>query len=118
MPKAKNLKYCRTKLGYTQQGLANAVGISAVTVNNWEARKRAIPVPSSRKLADFFGVTYEEFCDVDLELLDRNIALDSYAITDSEIRTVLMFREIPEDIKQMVRHVITSSYQRAKGETK
>lgn len=114
MPKAKNLKYCRKKAGLTQQKLADALGISVVTVNNWESRRHAIPAPSSKKLADFFGIDYETFCSKDLELKDTGDKIKRHAITDNEVKMLMMFRKLPDDLKQLIRHVIVSHHRKGR----
>lgn len=112
MPKAKNLKYCRKKAGMTQKKLAESLGISTVTVNNWESRRHAIPAPSSKKLADFFGVDYETFCSKDLEHEDAGDRIKNHIITDEELQMIISFRLLPDDLKQMVRHVVLSYQER------
>ena len=112
MPKAKNLKYCRLKAGMTQESLADALGVTVVTIRNWEHKRTAIPVRATHRISEFFGVGFAEFCDLDLEQVDsRDIHL-----SDSEIEYLIMFRQLPDEIKQLVRYTITSTYERVKGE--
>lgn len=112
MPKAKNARYLREKAGMTQQQFADAIGVSAATIHNWEAKKRAIPVPNAHRISEYFGVDYVDFCDVDLELLAAKEAVEHFTITESEMYALTMFREIPEEIKTMIRHVIACEYDR------
>jgi len=103
MPKAKNLKYCRTKANLTQQAFADAIGASKSTVTAWETKKRAIPVPSAKKIAEFFGIDYTDFCDVDMESLDLSI-------TDKEKREIKMFRRLPENTQTAILAAVYSAY--------
>lgn len=110
MPKAKNLKHLRTKANMTQQAFADAIGASKSTVIAWENKKRAIPVPSARRIADYFDLDYAEFCDVDLERLDREAKSGHLTFTDAEVQSILMFRQLPDNIKDLIRHAILVEY--------
>lgn len=112
MPKAKNLKYCRKKAGMTQQKLADALGVAKITVMSWENKKTAIPSTTTKEIAGFFGYEYDDFCDIDLETMERNLASEKNNITQSEIDRILMFRKLPPHIKQMIRYVIVTEYER------
>lgn len=116
MPKAKNLKYCRQKAGLTQQALADAIGNAKSTINAWETRKRAIPVPNTKRIAEYFGVSYTEFCDVDLEALDQEFLDKQVTLSPSEAKHILMFRELPDDIKAAIRVQVISTYKLVKTE--
>lgn len=48
-----NLKELREKNGFTQQALAQIMGVSVQTIKNWEAGKK-IPSTSLMKLQDVF----------------------------------------------------------------
>ena len=111
MPVAKNIRYCRRKANLTQQGLADALGISKATVSSWERKKTAVPVPSAKRVAEFFGVGFLEFCDIDLESLEKE-TMRPLELSDTEVQNILMFRQLPDDIKMMIRFAITSAYSR------
>lgn len=110
MPKAKNLKYCRKKAGLTQQALADNLGVSKATVVSWEARRTAIPVPSTKKIAAYFGVAYEAFCDTDLERLDRKVTAEDIRLSDSEAENLMLFRELPDKVKDMFRYMVKQAH--------
>lgn len=110
MPKAKNLKYCRIKAKMTQQSFAEAIGADRSTINAWENRKRAIPAPSARKIADFFAVDYNEFCDTDLERMDRKITGEEIRLSDSEVENILLFRELPDNVKEWFRYMVRQAH--------
>lgn len=110
MPKAKNLKYCRHKQGLTQQQLADAIGTTKKTVIAWEGKKSSIPVPNTKRIAEFFGVDYSDFCDIDLEEHERG-----FVPTAGEIESIMKFREISEETKIAIRAAINAAYERANG---
>lgn len=110
MPKAKNLKYCRKKAGLTQQSLADEIGVSKATVISWESRKTAIPVPSTKMIAKYFGVEYGVFCDDDLERLDRKIKGVDIRLSDSEAENLVLFRELPDHVKEWFRYMVRQAH--------
>ena len=57
------LKVCRKNMKYTQQYVANAVGISQAVYSHYEAGDRIPNVFTAIKLAALFGVTVELLFD-------------------------------------------------------
>lgn len=112
MPKAKNLTYLRKKAGLTQETLAAATGFAKSTINAWETKKRSIPKSRSMEIAKFFGVDYSAFCDVDLELEE----LEHLELTDSERQNFKKYRQLPENIKELIRLAVTVEYDNMKGD--
>lgn len=55
MKVADNLRGQRAKRRMTQQEVADAIGVSQGTVNNWEAGKGGMSFENAWKLADLFG---------------------------------------------------------------
>ena len=107
MPKAKNLKYLRIKANLTQQDFADEIGVSKATVIAWESRKRAIPVPSAKRIAEYFDLEYEEYCDVDIAMIEAS----KIQLTETEKRSLAMFRELPENTKMLFRNAIAVAYE-------
>ena len=63
------LKELRKQKGLTQQGLADKISVSKITVLRWENEERQIKPEKAQQLADFFGVSvgyllgYSEYRD-------------------------------------------------------
>lgn len=114
MPKAKNLKHLRMKAGLTQEGLSKATGFAKSTINAWETKKRSIPKTRSQELADFFRVSYEDFCDTDLEDLENRFD-KPLKLTPIERQHLTMYREMPEDMQDVVRKMIKQIYRMMNG---
>ena len=51
------LKELRKQKGLTQQGLADEISVSKITVLRWENEERQIKPDKAQQLADFFGVS-------------------------------------------------------------
>lgn len=115
MPKAKNLTYLRKKAGLTQQALSDATGFAKSTINAWETKKRSIPKNRSLELCAFFDVPYHDFCDEDLENLNKQYD-KPLKLSAIERQNIALFRELPDDIKHAIRQMIIHSHKLMKGE--
>lgn len=115
MPKAKNLKYLRLKAGLTQEALANALGFARSTIIAWEAKDRSMSKNRSLEICAFFKVSYKDFCDEDFEELDKKYD-KPLKLSAIERQNIVLFRELPEDIKHSIRQMIVQSHKLMKGE--
>ena len=106
MPKAKNLIYLRRKAKLSQAALAEALGTTEVTIRSWEHLKTAIPVPATKRVARFFDVPYSDFCNVDLERMDADMASAELHLTEQEAHSIIQFRKLDETSKQVFRELI------------
>lgn len=52
-----NLKIARIKAGYTQQGIADKLGVTKNTVSRWETGERALTVENLIKLSELYNTT-------------------------------------------------------------
>lgn len=72
---ADKLKALRKAKGYTQQDVADAIGISRATIGGYEIGRRQPRLPDLQKMADFYGVGLDYFgiatSDEVFELLTR-----------------------------------------------
>lgn len=64
----KTIKELRAATDMTQLDLANAVGVTPVTVYNWERRRHEPTATQLRKIAAIFGVSMDE---IDFEATDK-----------------------------------------------
>ena len=58
----------RTDRGFTQERLAEVVGIEPVTLSRWEAGHRALSLSTLRAIAEALDVGLGDLLDVDREL--------------------------------------------------
>ena len=72
---ADKLKALRKAKGYTQQDVADAIGISRATIGGYEIGRRQPRLSDLQKMADFYGVGLDYFgiatSDEVFELLTR-----------------------------------------------
>ncbi|MBR0090610.1 MAG: helix-turn-helix transcriptional regulator [Lachnospiraceae bacterium] len=116
MPKAKNLKYYRLKSNLTQKEFAEAFGISRKTVINWEKAKTSIPASATARLAEFFGVPEMEFRNADQEMLQQLTDEDAIPLTDREKQSIFLFRQLPENMKELIRQAIVIMHENNQGD--
>ena len=109
MPKAKNLKYLRTKNKMTQASLADALGVSVVTISGWESKRHAIPVKAAQRIAKHFKVPYDDFCDYDLEATDKEFA--KHPPTKEEVEMIFMLRDMPKEFQDKVLEAVKALYE-------
>lgn len=110
MPISKNIKYCRAKHGLSQQSFADVIGVTKSTVLSWEKKRTAVPVPSAKAIASYFGIDFNEFCDIDLEKMDKRLESGDFELTEQETKSILMFRQLPPNVQKLIRHAIVTAY--------
>lgn len=59
------LRLARDERGYTQQEVADAVGITRTAYTHYETGRNEITVPSLIKIADFYGCSTDELLGTD-----------------------------------------------------
>ena len=58
----------RAKRGFTQEQLAEAIGIQPVTMSRWETGDRALSITTLANIADALGVGLGDLLDVERDL--------------------------------------------------
>lgn len=109
------LKELRKQKGLTQQGLADEISVSKITVLRWENEERQIKPEKAQQLADYFGVSvgyllgYSDFRDTQ-ELVKKTH--ENYPVDKAwKISSVVsQFGELPlEKIKTTYGEALSSS---------
>ena len=94
------LKELREKAGFSQQALANKIGVSQSTIGMWESGKREPNFETTSKLADFFNCSTDYLLgksdvptSLDEQLANEEFALygEVHDLTDEEKQRVLDF---------------------------
>lgn len=76
------LKELRKQKGLTQQGLADEISVSKITVLRWENEERQIKPEKAQLLADFFGVHIGYLLGYSLSRDNMLVALAPYTIEE------------------------------------
>ena len=99
------LKSLREKLGYSQDSIANFLGIKREMVSYYETGKRDIPIDILERLSDIFGVELEVFFSGSLEEAQTDIAFAFRAdgLTQKDMEGIAAFRKIIKNYERMLR---------------
>lgn len=82
---AKNLRYYMERKGKTQKELAEIVGVSAPTMNDWIKAKKYPRIDKIEILADYFGILKSDLIEEKSEE-HREMQKNNSTITDAVLR--------------------------------
>ena len=100
-----NIKAIRKKLGYTQETVADVLGIARPTYTEYETKDIDIPFNILEKLSDFFGVELASFfAENDNQLKDALVcAFRTDGISIEDLRKITKFKSIVKNYIKMQR---------------
>ena len=100
---SKNLKALRERLGYTQDAVADYLGINRVELSYYEGGKRTIPSEKLTKLADLYSVDEYDLYEEDERVLQNNLAFAFRAedLTSEDLISIASFRKIATNYLKM-----------------
>lgn len=100
-----NIKAIRKKLGYTQEMVADVLGIARPTYTEYETKDIDIPFNTLEKLSDFFGVELASFfAENDDQLKDALVcAFRTDGISIDDLRKITKFKSIVKNYIKMQR---------------
>ncbi|MDE6066943.1 MAG: helix-turn-helix domain-containing protein [Duncaniella sp.] len=100
---ARNLRKLREAGRYTQDELANALGITRSAYSNYEAGDREIPYDVIEKASDFFGcemeLLFEENENIDTRILAYAFRIDGLQPEDAI--EIMRFKDIVKSYLKM-----------------
>ncbi len=100
---ARNLKKLREAARYTQDEMAQALGVKRSAYGNYESGDREVPYEVIEKASDFFGcdmtVLFEEYENVDAMILASALQLDG--ITADDAIEIMRFKDIVKSYLKM-----------------
>lgn len=99
----KNLKALRKQLGYTQEAVADYLGINRVELSYYEGGTRTIPSEKLSKLAELYSIDEYDLYEEDEMLLKNNIAFAFRAenLTSEDLNSIASFRKIATNYLKM-----------------
>lgn len=102
---ARNFKKLRETAGYTQNDVANALGLTRSAYSNYELGDREIPYEVIEKASDFFGCDmgclFDENDNVDATLLVS--AFRTTGLSQTDAIEVMRFKDIVKTYLKMER---------------
>lgn len=92
----RNLQSLRQKLGFTQELVAEYLGITRVELSYYETGSRAMPTALMAPLASLYGVDEYDFYEENLDLISVNLALAFRAdsLKPSDLEQIAKFKKI------------------------
>lgn len=100
---ARNIKKLRETARYTQDEVAQALGVTRSAYSNYESGDREVPYDVIEKASDFFGcdmaVLFEENENVDAMILVSAFRLDG--MTDDDAAEIMRFKDIVKSYLKM-----------------
>lgn len=100
---ARNLKKLRKTAQYTQDEIAQALGITRSAYSNYESGEREIPYEAIEKASDFFGcdmmMLFEENDNVDAEILVSAFRIGGMTAEDAS--EIAHFKDIVKSYLKM-----------------
>ena len=101
----KNIKAIRKKLGYTQQTVADVIGVARSTYAEYETKDINIPFEVLDKLSDFFGVEMTYFFAEDEKELNDSLvcAFRTTGFSKDDLKKVTRFKAIVKNYIKMLK---------------
>ena len=100
---ARNLRKLREVARYTQEEVAQALGIKRSAYSNYESGEREIPYDVIEKASDFFGcdmiVLFDENENVDAHILASAFRLDG--MNEGDAAEIMRFKDIVKSYLKM-----------------
>lgn len=100
-----NLKKLRQEYGISQQGLANAIGVSQPSINKYENHNIEPDIEVLIRIADFFN-TSVDYVVGHTEIRRKIEHMEVFYLNDAETEAVIRYRSLTPDQQACVNQVI------------
>jgi len=91
-----NLRDFRKASGLTQKELGDRIGVTSQAVCKWENDTRVPKMRDVLKICEVLGCTLDD------------LAKESEVLTAREVNLVSMFRQVPDDVQEIVLTILKS----------
>ena len=108
---AKNLRHYMEQAGKNQKEMAEIIGVSAPTFNEWLKAKKYPRIDKIEKLAHYFGILKSDLIEDKTEEQKNKPAIlidELKCLSDEKIQLIDFVKSVPEDKAAMVLRVIKS----------
>jgi transcriptional regulator with XRE-family HTH domain len=103
---AKNLEKYLNRSGKSQREMAEIVGVSSSTFNEWMKAKKYPRIDKIEFMAEYFGILKSDLIE---DADDKKISPDELSLTEGERDVLELFRAIPEDQQPVVLAMIRAA---------
>lgn len=102
---AKNLRYYMESRGKSQKELAEIVGVSAPTMNEWLKAKKYPRIDKIEILANYFGILKSDLIE---DKTEKPTTPKDDGLTEDMVELIDCIKRLPEDKIQMLLQVARS----------
>ena len=102
---SERLRNAREDKGYTQQQIADIMGITKSTYCGYETGKRQPDVFKIKQICKILGVSGDVLLDTTFGNLNKN-APDEPKLTEGEELLIRLFRQIPEERQKVLLEMV------------
>lgn len=99
---AKNLRFYLERSGRTQKELAEIVGVSAPTMNDWIKGKKYPRIDKIEILSDYFGILKSDLIE------EKGKPIENDELSDNIKKLVDFAKSVPDDKVELVLKVMKS----------
>ena len=103
---AKNLEKYLNRSGKSQREMADIVGVSSSTFNEWMRAKKYPRIDKIEFMANYFGVLKSDLIE---EKTDKEISSDELQLTEGEKALIKLLRRVPAAEQPIVIEKILSA---------
>jgi len=104
----KNFKAWRMKIGYSQEEIANFLGITRENISYFENGERDIPIKHLEKISDLFGIEPDLLFNEDMSVQDAEMAFafrNGEATSNETMENISRFKRIVQNYLMMKRKI-------------
>lgn len=101
---ARNLAMYLERSGRSQREMAEIVGVSSSTFNDWTKGRKYPRIDKIEFMANYFGIKKSDLIEE-----HKEISPDELQLTEGERTLLELFRLIPEDRQQLVLQMIRAA---------
>lgn len=106
---SKNLLYYIERKGKTQREVAEVIDVSPSTFNEWVNGKKYPRIDKIEKLANYFGIQKSDLIEKKTKK-----TTDEQMLNDGERKLLSLFRQVPEEMQDVVLGMIEVSLKNRK----
>ena len=103
---ARNLAKYLHRSGKSQREMAEIVGVSSSTFNEWMKAKKYPRIDKIELMANYFGINKSDLIE---DEDNKKNSPNELALTEGEMVMLELFRQIPEDQQQVVLAMIRAA---------
>lgn len=105
-----NLLYYIERSGKSQRDIAEVIGVSPSTFNEWVKGKKYPRIDKIEMLANYFRIEKSDL----IERRDKTISLDKITVTEGERALLDLFSQVPAESQEMVLEMIRIALKKKK----